>query len=113
MSVCVPPVALLKIRTPIVPYSAFQRVGNVTIPPPANAPLLLVPVVATPAFASPKRFTGPKARSQTAAPVRALGVVEAPVAAFAGRRIFRERLTAVQWAAGAMVAIGVAMTALG
>jgi drug/metabolite transporter (DMT)-like permease len=48
-----------------------------------------------------------------AAPVRALGVVEAPVAALAGRRIFRERLTAVQWAAGAMVAVGVAMTALG
>ena len=48
-----------------------------------------------------------------AAPVRALGVVEAPVAALAGRRIFRERLTWVQWAAGAMVAIGVAMTALG
>jgi drug/metabolite transporter (DMT)-like permease len=48
-----------------------------------------------------------------AAPVRALGVVEAPVAALAGRRMFRERLSAVQWAAGAMVAVGVAMTALG
>jgi drug/metabolite transporter (DMT)-like permease len=47
-----------------------------------------------------------------AAPVRALGVVEAPVAAFAGRRIFRERLTWVQWLAGAVVALGVAMTAL-
>jgi drug/metabolite transporter (DMT)-like permease len=48
-----------------------------------------------------------------AAPVRALGVVEAPVAAFAGRRIFRERLSLLQWAAGAVVAVGVAMTALG
>lgn len=47
-----------------------------------------------------------------AAPVRALGVVEAPVAALAGRRLFRERLTRVQWLAGAMVALGVAMTAL-
>jgi drug/metabolite transporter (DMT)-like permease len=48
-----------------------------------------------------------------AAPVRALGVVEAPVAALAGRRMFRERLSMVQWGAGAMVALGVAMTALG
>jgi drug/metabolite transporter (DMT)-like permease len=48
-----------------------------------------------------------------AAPVRALGVVEAPVAALAGRRIFREKLSLLQWAAGAVVAVGVAMTALG
>ena len=48
-----------------------------------------------------------------AAPVRALGVVEAPVAAIAGRRIFRESLTVLQWIAGAVVAVGVAMTALG
>lgn len=48
-----------------------------------------------------------------AAPVRALGVVEAPVAAFAGRRAFNERLSWVQWIAGAVVAAGVAMTALG
>lgn len=48
-----------------------------------------------------------------AAPVRALGVIEAPVAAVAGRRMFRERLTAWQWIAGALVAAGVAMTALG
>jgi drug/metabolite transporter (DMT)-like permease len=47
-----------------------------------------------------------------AAPVRALGVVEAPVAAFAGRRVFQERLSLVQWIAGAVVAAGVAMTAL-
>ncbi|HUO21108.1 MAG TPA: DMT family transporter [Caulobacteraceae bacterium] len=48
-----------------------------------------------------------------AAPVRALGVIEAPVAALAGRRMFRERLSALQWIAGALVAAGVAMTALG
>jgi drug/metabolite transporter (DMT)-like permease len=48
-----------------------------------------------------------------AAQVRALGVIEAPVAALAGRRIFRERLTAWQWIAGALAAAGVAMTALG
>lgn len=48
-----------------------------------------------------------------AAPVRALGVVEAPVAAIAGRRVFQERLSLIQWIAGALVALGVAMTALG
>jgi drug/metabolite transporter (DMT)-like permease len=50
---------------------------------------------------------------QAAAPVRALGVVEAPAAAIAGRRMFRERLSLLQWAAGAAVAVGVALTALG
>ena len=50
---------------------------------------------------------------EPAAPVRALGVVEAPVAALAGRRIFREKLSLIQWIAGAAVAAGVAMTALG
>jgi drug/metabolite transporter (DMT)-like permease len=48
-----------------------------------------------------------------AASVRALGVIEAPVAAVTGRRIFRERLSAGQWAAGAVAAVGVLMTALG
>jgi drug/metabolite transporter (DMT)-like permease len=48
-----------------------------------------------------------------AAPVRALGVVEAPAAAVAGRRMFREKLSLFQWIAGAAVALGVAMTALG
>ena len=48
-----------------------------------------------------------------AAPVRALGVVEAPVAAVAGRRVFKEKLSLFQWIAGAGVALGVAMTALG
>jgi drug/metabolite transporter (DMT)-like permease len=50
---------------------------------------------------------------EPAAPVRALGVVEAPVAALAGRRMFREKLSLVQWIAGGAVALGVAMTALG
>jgi drug/metabolite transporter (DMT)-like permease len=48
-----------------------------------------------------------------AAPVRALGVIEAPVAALEGRRIFSERLSLWQWIAGAGAAAGVAMTALG
>jgi drug/metabolite transporter (DMT)-like permease len=48
-----------------------------------------------------------------AGPVRAVGVVEAPVAAVAGRRLFRERLSPLQWTAGALVAVGVAMTTLG
>jgi drug/metabolite transporter (DMT)-like permease len=48
-----------------------------------------------------------------AAPVRALGVAEAPVAAVAGRRVFKEKLSLFQWIAGAGVALGVAMTALG
>ncbi len=48
-----------------------------------------------------------------AAPVRALGVIEAPVAALAGRRMFKERLSPWQWIAGAAAAVGVAMTALG
>ncbi len=50
---------------------------------------------------------------EPAAPVRALGVVEAPVAAIAGRRVFQEKLSLIQWIAGAAVAVGVAMTALG
>jgi drug/metabolite transporter (DMT)-like permease len=50
---------------------------------------------------------------EPAAPVRALGVVEAPVAAVAGRRVFKEKLSLVQWIAGGAVAVGVAMTALG
>jgi drug/metabolite transporter (DMT)-like permease len=50
---------------------------------------------------------------EPAAPVRALGVIEAPVAALAGRRLFRESLSPLQWLAGAAVALGVAMTALG
>lgn len=47
-----------------------------------------------------------------AAVVRALGVIEAPIAAVAGRRLFAERLTAGQWAAGLATAAGVVLTAL-
>jgi drug/metabolite transporter (DMT)-like permease len=47
-----------------------------------------------------------------AGPVRAVGVVEMPVAAFAGNRLFRERLHLWQWLAGAVTTIGVAMAAL-
>ncbi|MBO9558580.1 MAG: DMT family transporter [Caulobacter sp.] len=45
--------------------------------------------------------------------VRAIGVIEAPIAAVAGRRLFAERLTAVQMIFGLIAAAGVAMAALG
>jgi drug/metabolite transporter (DMT)-like permease len=48
-----------------------------------------------------------------AAQVRAVGMVEAPIAAIAGRRLFKERLSLSQWIAGATAALGVALTALG
>jgi drug/metabolite transporter (DMT)-like permease len=48
-----------------------------------------------------------------AGPVRAVGVIEAPIAAATARRLFKERLSARQLAGGALAAIGVAMTALG
>ena len=48
-----------------------------------------------------------------AGPVRAVGVIEAPIAAAAGRRLFAERLSARQWLAGAVAAAGVAVAALG
>jgi drug/metabolite transporter (DMT)-like permease len=48
-----------------------------------------------------------------AGPVRAIGVIEAPIAAAAGRRLFKERLSARQLAGGALAALGVAATALG
>jgi drug/metabolite transporter (DMT)-like permease len=48
-----------------------------------------------------------------AASVRAVGMVEAPLAALAGRRLFRERLTPAQWLAGALTAAGVTLTAIG
>jgi drug/metabolite transporter (DMT)-like permease len=47
-----------------------------------------------------------------AAPVRAVGVVEAPIAAVAGRRFFRERLHLQQILAGCAVLAGVVLTAL-
>ena len=47
-----------------------------------------------------------------AAPVRALGVIEAPIAAVAGRRFFSERLHPLQILAGAAVLAGVLLTTL-
>lgn len=48
-----------------------------------------------------------------AGPVRAVGVIEAPIAALAGRRLFAERLSAVQMLFGLIATAGVAMAALG
>lgn len=45
--------------------------------------------------------------------VRAVGVIEAPIAAAAGRRLFQERLSLRQALAGAATALGVILTALG
>ncbi|MGH6997784.1 MAG: EamA/RhaT family transporter, partial [Phenylobacterium sp.] len=45
--------------------------------------------------------------------VRAVGVIEAPIAAAAGRRRFREMLTVRQRLGGVATAAGVVMTALG
>ncbi|CAN7432857.1 hypothetical protein LJR164_002783 [Phenylobacterium sp. LjRoot164] len=45
--------------------------------------------------------------------VRAVGVIEAPIAAAAGRRLFKERLTVRQMLGGVATAAGVIMTALG
>jgi EamA domain-containing membrane protein RarD len=42
-----------------------------------------------------------------------VGVVEAPIAALVGRRLFAERLTSVQVIFGLVAAAGVAMAALG
>ena len=47
-----------------------------------------------------------------AAPVRAVGVIEAPMAAVAARRLFAERLHIQQILAGAAVLVGVLMTTL-
>lgn len=46
-------------------------------------------------------------------PVRAVGVIEMPMAAIAGRRLFAERLTPVQVIFGLIAAAGVALAALG
>lgn len=45
--------------------------------------------------------------------VRAVGVIEAPIAAAAGRRLFNERLSARQILGGGVTAVGVVLTALG
>ena len=44
--------------------------------------------------------------------VRAIGVIEAPIAAAAGRRLFKERLSLRQLAGGVLAALGVVATAL-
>jgi len=48
-----------------------------------------------------------------AGPVRAVGVIEAPIAAAAARRLFQEKMSLRQLAGGALAALGVVMTALG
>jgi drug/metabolite transporter (DMT)-like permease len=45
--------------------------------------------------------------------VRAVGVIEMPLAALAGRRLFSEKLTLVQWLAGSITALGVVLAAVG
>jgi drug/metabolite transporter (DMT)-like permease len=47
-----------------------------------------------------------------AGPVRAVGVIEAPIAAAVGRRLFREQLSARQWFGGALTTAGVLLTVL-
>ena len=46
-------------------------------------------------------------------PVRAVGAVEAPIAALAGRRLFAERLDLWQWLVGLCAVAGVALAAVG
>ena len=48
-----------------------------------------------------------------AGPVRAVGVIEAPIAAGVGHRLFKERLSPRQLAGGVMAALGVLAAALG
>jgi drug/metabolite transporter (DMT)-like permease len=47
-----------------------------------------------------------------AGPVRAVGVIEAPIAAAVGRRLFKERLSLRQWIGGTLTTIGVVGTVL-
>jgi drug/metabolite transporter (DMT)-like permease len=48
-----------------------------------------------------------------AGPVRAVGVVEMPFAAIAGRRLFSEKVSLRQWLFGAVTAAGVVLAAVG
>jgi len=48
-----------------------------------------------------------------AAPVRAIGLIEGPIAAAVGRQLFKERLTPRQWIGGSLMAVGVLLTVLG
>ena len=45
-----------------------------------------------------------------AGPVRAVGVIEAPIAAAVGRRLFKERVSTRQWIGGALATVGVVLT---
>ena len=47
-----------------------------------------------------------------AGPVRAVGVLETPIAAAVGRRLFKERLSLRQWIGGALTMVGVVLTVL-
>lgn len=47
-----------------------------------------------------------------AASVRAVAVIETPIAVAAGRRMFKEKLSLGQWIAAAFTAVGVVMTAI-
>ena len=47
-----------------------------------------------------------------AGPVRAVGVIEAPIAAAVGRRLFRERISTRQWVGGTLTTVGVVLTVL-
>ena len=48
-----------------------------------------------------------------AGPVRAVGLIEGPIAAAVGRRLFRERPTLRQWLGGGLTGAGVVLTVLG
>lgn len=48
-----------------------------------------------------------------AAPVRAVGLIEGPIAAAVGRRLFRERLSLRQWIGGGLTAAGLLLCVLG
>jgi drug/metabolite transporter (DMT)-like permease len=48
-----------------------------------------------------------------AAPVRAVGLIEGPIAAAVGRKLFREKLRLRQWVGGLLTAAGLLLCALG
>lgn len=48
-----------------------------------------------------------------AAPVRAVGLIEGPIAAAVGRKLFREKLRLGQWIGGALTGAGLLLCALG
>jgi drug/metabolite transporter (DMT)-like permease len=48
-----------------------------------------------------------------AAPVRAVGLIEGPIAAAVGRKLFREKLRLRQWIGGGLTAAGLLLCALG